>query len=150
MDFRIVSEDYIPLKICFGEETGLVNYFEFFKGFRSLVEIGVDKAMGCIKEITMVECDNFVEQSSPIPIREGIEGKICIQKVKNECNVFETKIYANGVDIIISSEKSAKYLKFGDVYIGISDSSNLTEICVYGMNELDILHIKRELAFCNK
>jgi|GEM_PF-855011 hypothetical protein len=147
---KLELEEYIPLKIiCSGEEEP-VNFFSYSKDKTSLLEIAVGVYSGLIKKITLLLSKDYVIFQSKMIIDE-INYEYGIIKFEEydvvECGKFTTYLFNDGIKIVLSNENSAKYIIIDTLYIGLSNSSEITEICMTQLNVEEIRFIKNELEF---
>jgi len=148
---KLILEEYIPLKIIFNEQKEGVKYISYSKGKKSHLEIVIGMQSCFIKKITLLLSEKYnffqkkliIEESKVTVGNLDIEIDSLVEKI--ECSNFFTYLFLNGVKIILSDEKSITFVKIDKVYIGISKSNEIVEICIIGLKEEEIYHIKNEL-----
>lgn len=145
---KLALEEYIPLKIiCEGRKES-VDYVSYSKGTKSLLEISVGIQSKAIKEIMLLLCEEYyiLDRKMDIENLETINTNLIFEGYKNvESNIFITNVYEDGIQMVISSEKSTKYIKMDTLYIGLSSTYEITEIGMNQLNKKEIAHIKNEL-----
>lgn len=147
---RLKLEEYIPLKVICGEREEPVNSISYSKDLKSLLEIAVGIHSGLIKKITLLLCEEYVilDQNLLLNKKEIIDSKIKFNDYMSvKCNCFKIYLYNDGIRLVISDEKSAKFVKMEMLFIGVSKKNEITEICIIQLNKKEIMHIKNELAF---
>ncbi len=142
---NIILEEYIPLKIILNKDEEALEYISYSKDKSSCLEFAVGIKSKLIKRITLLLCKEYSETANELIIENFENSKILLNGDDVECTVFKTILYSNGARIILSDKNSFKYIKIDNVYLGLSDTDNITEICVCGMNALELEHLKNEL-----
>ena len=147
---KLVLEDYIPLKIIVEGKEELVDVITYSKGTRSLLEIIIRRQSKSIKEITLLISEEYCIFNQKINAHKADYGNVnlrCKDYKHSEVSTFRTNVFEDGVQIVLSDEKSAKYVKMGRLYVGLSDTNELTEIGMEQLSEEESAHIKTELDF---
>lgn len=142
---NIKLEEYIPLKIIFNKDEEAVEYISYSKDKSSSLEFVVGIKSKLIKRITLLLCKEYSETANELVVENFEDRKIILNSDNVECTIFKTILYSNGARIILSDKNSLKYIKIDRVYFGLSDTDNITEICVCGMNTFELEHLKNEL-----
>ena len=133
-DGTFVPADYVPLEyILFDGQNG------------SLLEIDVDLSYYHIKRIVLVQCREYTYKEEPLLIYKHEDSIIKYPKGRFDCDIFRTIVYADGVRIVLSDKEAIKYRRTGDVYIGVSNTNDIMEICVCNMYEAELEHLKTVL-----
>ena len=68
-----------------------------------------------------------------------------LKKTFYQLKIFKTILCSNGARIVLSDKNSHKYIKMDKVYLGLSDTDDITEICVFDMSVSELEHLKKEL-----
>ena len=68
-------------------------------------------------------------------------------KLQNSCSCFKTYLHRNGIRIVISPVNASKYIKMDKLYVGLSTSDCIVEICICQLSSNEINHTKRELDY---
>lgn len=145
---KLELEEYIPLKIIFEEKEEPVDYIEYTKDEKSLLEITVGKKNRLLKRIILLLSEKYIISDERIVIDKlQVENAKLVFKenISVECQRFVTYLYKDGIRIVLSDKKSTKFVKMDTLYFGISDTNQITEICVVQLNAKEIAHIKQEL-----
>lgn len=142
---EIQLEEYIPLKIVVSNDFEGYEYIKYSQNDTSVLEIAVGSSNRTIKKITLLLCKEFFESEGKLSIDDYIEADVVIPSNDVACNVFKAILYSNGVKISLSENKCLKYYKIDRVYIGISDSNEISEICVDNMSDVELEHLRYEL-----
>lgn len=138
---NIKLEEYIPLKIIFNKDEEAVEYISYSKDKSPSLEFVVGIKSKLIKRITLLLCKEYSETANELVVENFEYRKIIFNSGNIECTI----LYSNGARIILSDKNSFKYIKIDKVYFGLSDTDNITEICVCGMNTFKLEHLKNEL-----
>ena len=148
---KFILEEYIPLKVILNEQKEEMKYIFYSKGKKSHLEIAIGMQSCFIKRITLLLSEKYDFFEKELIIEESqigagnldIELDSLVEKI--ECSHFLTHLFLNGVKIILSDKKSVTFVRMDKVYIGISKSNEIVEICIIGLNEKEMCHIKNEL-----
>lgn len=147
---KLELDEYIPLKIiCEGEKEPVDNV-SYSKGTKSLLEITVGIQSKSIKRITLLLSEEYhnLDRKINIDKLESVSANLTFGEYESiESSSFVTNFYNDGIQIVISDEKSTKYIKMDTLYIGLSSTYEITEIIVNQLNEKELAHIKNELEF---
>lgn len=147
---KLELDEYIPLKIiCEGEKEPVDNV-SYSKGTKSLLEITVGIQSKSIKRITLLLSEEYhnLDRKINIDKLESVSANLTFGEYESiESSSFVTNLYNDGIQIVISDEKSTKYIKMDTLYIGLSSTYEITEIIVNQLNEKELAHIKNELEF---
>lgn len=147
---KLELDEYIPLKIiCEGEKEPVDNV-SYSKGTKSLLEITVGIQSKSIKRITLLLSEEYhnLDRKINIDKLESVSANLIFGEYESiESSSFVTILYNDGIQIVISDEKSTKYIKMDTLYIGLSSTYEITEIIVNQLNEKELAHIKNELEF---
>lgn len=147
---KLELDEYIPLKIiCEGEKEPVDNV-SYSKGTKSLLEITVGIQSKSIKRITLLLSEEYhnLDRKINIDKLESVSANLTFGEYESiESSSFITNLYNDGIQIVISDEKSTKYIKMDTLYIGLSSTYEITEIIVNQLNEKELAHIKNELEF---
>lgn len=144
----IMLEEYIPLKVVLDRKEESVKNLSYSKDKTSLLEISIGVASGLIKRITLLLSKEYDISNSKLSIDFFEKEDLKINdESKNICAYFKTHLYADGIRIAISEEKVLKYVQMDKLYIGISSSDRIAEICLCQLNPDEIKHIRNELDY---
>lgn len=147
---KLELDEYIPLKIiCEGTKEPVDN-ISYSKGTKSLLEITVGIQSKSIKRITLLLSEEYhiLDRKINIDKLESVSANLTFGEYESiESISFVTNLYNDGIQIVISGEKSTKYIKMDTLYIGLSSTYEITEIIVNQLNEKELAHIKNELEF---
>lgn len=138
-------EEYIPLKIILNKDDEAAEYISYSKDKTSSLEFTVGIKSRLLKRITLLLCKEYSETTNKLVVENFEEGKIIFESEDVECSVFKTILYSNGVRIILSDKKSFHYIKMDKMYLGLSDTDDIIEICVCEMSVSELEHLKKEL-----
>ncbi len=144
-EVNIKLEEYIPLKIIFSKDEEAVEYISYSKNKTSSLEVVIGAKSKQIKRITLLLCKEFSETTNELVVKNCEDEKIIFNSTNIECNVFKTILYCNGARIILSDKTSDKYIKRDKVYLGLTDTNNIAEICICNMSVSEMEHLKTEL-----
>lgn len=148
VQYAHITESYIPLKLSLICEWEQLRYVSISKGKKSLLELAVGQNSGMMHRLVLLLCADFQVSSEQLVLNSYSTQKPNIPLLTGiECPVFRTVVYANGVQMVLSDKKTERYLKVSDVYWGLSESEELTEVVVLPMSTNEIDHIKKELAY---
>lgn len=142
---NIILEEYIPLKIIINKDDEAVDYLTFSKNNMSYIELTFGINSHFLKRVTLLSSHDFEYSDERLLIDKYIETNLCILKNKIKCDIFKTIIYQNGAKIILSSEKASRYVKVGNVFLGLSNNKAIVNICVCEMSLMELNHLKNEL-----
>ncbi|MBD5544695.1 MAG: hypothetical protein HDR01_10785 [Lachnospiraceae bacterium] len=142
---NIKLEDYIPLKIIFNKDEEAVEYISYSKDKTSSLEFVVGIKSKLIKRITLLLCKEYSEITNELVVENFEDRKIIFNKNNVECTIFKSILYSNGAKIILSDKNSFKYIRMEKVYFGLSDTDDITEICICDMSASELEHLKNEL-----
>jgi len=143
-----ILEEYIPLKIIFDKRLEEVKYISYCKDEKSYLEITIGVQTHLIKKIILLLSEKYDFLEKNLIIDESkvkVKNLIIEEKLSIECSEFITYVFTNGVRIKISNKDSTEFIKMDKVYIGLSESNEVTEICILQLTENEISHIKNEL-----
>lgn len=141
-------EEYIPLKIVCEKNNELVKHISYYNGTKSSLEISVGVKKRFIKRITLLLSEKYIISDESFVMNDPIieNGQLRFEDYTSvNCPIFQTILYIDGVRIILSTEKSLKYVKMDRLYIGISSTNQIAEICIAQLNCKEVSHIKNEL-----
>ncbi|MBP5555480.1 MAG: hypothetical protein J6X94_11510 [Lachnospiraceae bacterium] len=141
----IQLEEYIPLKIIVGNDFEGYEYIKYYKKDTSVLEVAVGTHNRTINIITLLLCKEYYENEEKLSINDYTESDVIIPSNDVACNVFKAILYSNGVKISLSEKKGFHYYKIDRVYIGLSDSNEIAEICVENMSDIELAHLRYEL-----
>lgn len=146
VDVSIRLEEYIPLKVLVDRESEPIKNISYFNGKTSFLEISVGITSGLIKRVTLLLSKEYDVNRGKLNIDTYEIGDLRVNdKMKNSCSYFKTHLYEDGIKIIISKKTIFKYVKMDKLYIGLSNSGSIVEICLCPLTLKDIKHIKDEL-----
>lgn len=145
---KLDLDEYIPLKITCDRGEEPVDNVSYSKGTKSLLEITIGIQSKSIKRITLLLSEEYYILNRKINVNkfESVNANLIFNEYKNtESSIFVTNLYEDGIQIVISNEKSSKYVKMDKLYIGLSSTYEITEISMDQLNEKELAHIKNEL-----
>ena len=142
---NIILEEYIPLKIVINKDDEAVDYLTFSKNNTSYIELTFGINSHFLKRVTLLSSHEFEYAADSLLIDKYIETNIYISKNKIKCDIFKTIIYLNGAKIVLSLENVSRYIKVGNVFLGLSNNDSIVNICVCEMSQLELKHLKNEL-----
>lgn len=142
---NIILEEYIPLKVIINKDDEAVDYLTFSKNNISHIELTFGINSHFLKRVILLSSYEFEYSIGFLLIENYIETNISLSKNKIECDIFKTIIYKNGVKIILSSENVSRYIKIGNVFLGVSNNDSIVNICVCEMSLKELKHLKNEL-----
>lgn len=150
MNVKLQLEEYIPLKVVIEDIEEPVNYFSYSKGKKSLLEFAVGAKSEKIKKITLLMSAEYTITNNTI----GIDSELCecaniiIEDYGNmECEEFSTYLFEDGIKISLSTEHIDRYIQIDNLYVGISRTNLINEICVMKLSKDELNHIKTELEY---
>lgn len=138
-------EEYIPLKIIFNKDEEAVEYISYSKDKTSSLEFTVGIKSRLLKGITLLLCKEYSETTNKLEVGDFEAGRMIIHSDDIECPIFKTILYSNGTRIILSDKESFHYIKMDKVYLGLSETDDIIEICVCDMSVSELEHVKKEL-----
>ena len=147
----VILEEYFSLQVLIdrGDEPG--DYLSYFKETTSLLEISVGMTTRLIKKITLLLTKEYDITYRKLDIDNYEIGDLKIEdNPRNSCSYFKTHVYRNGIRIVLSEEKTLKYIKMDRLYVGLSCSGRIVEICLCQLSPKEVKHIKRELKYESK
>ena len=135
VDGRFVSADMHVLN----------SYMYFSKQTKSSIELTLDETCHYLKEIVLLLSYEYSITDEFLSINICEKGVVNYFEGDIKCEVFKTVVYSDGVKILLSSKPAVKYRRIDNVYIGVSDTNDIMEICVCNMNEAELEHLKTVL-----
>lgn len=150
MNVGLELEEYIPLKVVIEDIEEPVNYFSYSKGKKSLLEFAVGVKSEMIKKITLLMSAEYTISDKKVCM--GSEPCECANiKMEEyntiECEKFSTYLFEDAIKISLSTERIDRYIQMDKLYIGISNTSAINEICVMKLSKDEVEHIKTELEY---
>lgn len=144
----ISLEEYIPLKVLIDRKDEPIKNLSYSKDKTSFLEITTGITSGFIKRITLLLSKEYDINDSKLSIDVYETGDLKLnEELKNNCAYFKTHLYEDGVRIVISEEKVFKFVKTDRLYVGLSNSGKIAEICLCQLTSNEINHIKKELNY---
>lgn len=150
MNVRLELEEYIPLKVVIEDMVEPVNYFSYSKGKKSLLEFAVGVQSEIIKKITLLMSAEYTISDKKIcMVSEPCEcAKIKMKDYSTmECEKFSTYLFEDAIKISLSTRCIDRYIQMDKLYIGISSTNEISEICVMRLSKEEVEHIKTELEY---
>lgn len=141
----IKLEEYIPLKIIFDRAEEPVDYISYSKETTSSLEFAVGMKSKQILRITLLLSKEYLVVKDKLVLDNFEEGNLILANNNVNCKYFKTFLYSDGAKIVVSNKNSYKYIKMDRIRFGLSDTNDITEICVCDMNACELEHLKNEL-----
>ncbi len=143
---KFVSETYFPAIVEFSSEELNNLFLEFNNGSTDMLELSVHPSTHILKRITLTLCNHFEIINKKISIPAAIEGVFHIDGPDStECDYFQTKVYSNGIEILLSNKKGKNYLQSGNVIMSLSEDDTLISIYIINLSPEQVEHVKDEL-----
>ena len=74
---RFVREEYFPVRIDFGDQTGYSRHVELVRGDTDLAEVATDPETGALRRILIVLCNHYRYEEGCVPVPACDEGGSC-------------------------------------------------------------------------
>lgn len=143
---RFIQEDYFPVIIEYSSEELNNKFLEFNYTDTDMFEISVNPETYEIKRFSLTLCNHFSFVNAKMMIPKYEEGILHISgPATTECSLFNTIVYEDGLEIIVSSESASIYLKTGQLIFALTDNNELTSVFITDLTANNIDHAKAEL-----
>ncbi|MCH5185993.1 MAG: hypothetical protein J1F64_07705 [Oscillospiraceae bacterium] len=146
IDVIIQTDEYIPLKVIFSRPQEVVKYISYSKDSTSYLEFAIGKFSKQIVRMLLLLSKEYSIVQDKLELNDVYNDNfIFINENNISCLIFKTYIYSNGIKILLSDKECYKHIKTDKVYFGVSNTNELTDVCIYNLSDLELYHIKKEL-----
>lgn len=145
---EVVLRDYFPLYVLFAEkEPDLLRHFDIVKDPTDCIEFACDYTNNRLLRINLVLANSYSIVQGPLAVEACPLGSFAfdLPPITNT-EVFQSKIYDNGIEIALSREEPFTFYGAGDIRIGLNASGEIVRICSLNMSADAIAHAKEELG----
>jgi len=144
-DSQFVEEEYIPITIVFNK-SDFNKHIGFYYNDTDLAEFALDPKNNSINKFVLTLSSHFEFHNREIDMHSTHNGIIKLMyPSRNECSIFKVDVYSNGVGICLSDQQSLKYIRSGQLIIGLDHNDNISAIEIVDLTESNISFIKNEL-----
>ena len=141
------AEDYFPAIVTFSAEEVNNVFIEFSYRDTDMFELVGSSMDGIIKQFTLTLCNHFEVYDDNMNTPDAMEGTIFFSKNDSiECEMFNLRIYKNGLRIDMSQKRTDKFLKCGQLIFVFADDESLVSLYVTDLSDLDISHVLEEVS----
>ncbi len=141
-----VEEEYIPIQVVIKEEE-LNKHIGFYYNDTDLAEFVLNYETMSLNKFVLTFTNNFEFIDLPLQIPDSESGEIKLYYPdENYCSTFSVNVYSDGVQITLSDNTSEKYIKSGQIILGLDSDENIVEVLITELNESNIEFIKNELT----
>jgi hypothetical protein len=142
-----IEEEYIPATIEYSSEELNNHFIEFNYKDSDMLEMAVNPKSKILKRVSLILCNHYSFENATMPIPDADEGCLYIEDSDTtECDTFITRVYLDGIEIILSNNASAKYYRCGNIIFSMDASDTLVSVHFIKLSPQDINHVKNELS----
>lgn len=147
MKSHIIRDPYLPFALEFGEEIDDYRHMGFYMGDTSLLELGTNYYTKEVGKLVLILSENHSDIDTALLPPECEEGRLFYEMPRHvECSRFETVIYENGIDYLLSATEPVEYFRCAQVVFGFDSEKNITRIIVCDVDPEDIKHLRDSLS----
>lgn len=144
---KVVTANYFPLYILFTEEEpDLLRHYDIVKRPTDCIELACDYNTNRLLRLNLVLASSFSIVGGHLDLDDYPLGSLYLELPKiTETSVFHTKIYDDGIEVIVSEHEPVSFYRSGDVRIGLDADGNIASVSALAMNPVAIAHAKDEV-----
>ena len=144
---KVVTADYFPLYVLFTEEEpDLLRHYDIAKRPTDCIEFACDYDTNRLLRLNLVLANSFSIVGGHLDSDDYPRGSLYIELPKiTETSIFHTKIYDDGIEIIVSERDPISFRGAGNVSIGLDADGGLASVSILAMSPLEIAHAKDEV-----
>ena len=145
---RFISEVYFPAIVELSSEELNNRFIVFHFEDTDLMELTVHRDTNELKRLSLTLCKHYeiVDEELSVPSCE--EGTFFIDESdSSKCSFFLSKVFLDGLQIIISDSPTDHFFKTGQLFFGLSADDELTNILITDLSPQEVDHIKTEFSF---
>lgn len=145
---RFICEDYIAAKVVFDKDSKDYRHVMLSYSNTDALEFGLNRSSGLLEKFVLILCKHFYVSENKLVLPKAPNGDIYLAMPKvTSCNLFKSTIYANGMHILLSSNKTNELNACGNVIIGFDSNKNITELYLTHLSANEREHILKELRY---
>lgn len=144
---RVVTVDYFPLYVLFTEEEpDLLRHYDIAKRPTDCIELACDYDTNRLLRLNLVLANSFSIVGGHLDLDDCPLGSLYLELPKiTETSVFHTKIFDDGIEVIVSEHEPVSFCGVGDVRIGLDADGNVASVSTLAMSPFAIAHAKDEV-----
>ena len=138
--------DYFPLYMLFTEEEpDLLRHFNIIKHPSDCIEFACDYNTNLLLRVNLVLANSYSIVHEPLTLGDCPTGSFVIDLPNiTEVKVFYSKIYDDGIEIVLSDDEPTVMLGSGDLRIGLTAGGDIARVFALNMSSDAIAHAKEE------
>ena len=142
----MATADYFPLYVLFTEEEpDLLCHYDIAKRPTDCIEFACDYDTNRLLRLNLVLANSFSIVGGHLDLDDYPRGSLFLELPKiTETSVFHTKIYDDGIEVIVSEHEPASFCGVGNVRIGLDAEGNVASVSALAMGPSAIAHAKDE------
>ena len=142
----MATADYFPLYVLFTEEEpDLLRHYDIAKRPTDCIEFACDYNTNRLLRLNLVLANSFSIVGGHLDLDDYPRGSLFLELPKiTETSVFHTKIYDDGIEVIVSEHEPASFCGVGNVRIGLDAEGNVASVSALAMGPAAIAHAKDE------
>lgn len=142
----MATADYFPLYVLFTEEEpDLLCHYDIAKRPTDCIEFACDYDTNRLLRLNLVLANSFSIVGGHLDLDDYPRGSLFLELPKiTETSVFHTKIYDDGIEVIVSEHEPASFCGVGNVRIGLDAEGNVASVSALAMGPAAIAHAKDE------
>ena len=143
---KVITADYFPLYVLFTEEEpDLLCHYDIAKRPTDCIEFACDYDTNRLLRLNLVLANSFSIVGGHLDLDDYPRGSLFLELPKiTETSVFHTKIYDDGIEVIVSEHEPASFCGVGNVRIGLDAEGNVASVSALAMGPAAIAHAKDE------
>ena len=143
----MATADYFPLYVLFTEEEpDLLCHYDIAKRPTDCIEFACDYDTNRLLRLNLVLANSFSIVGGHLDLGDYPRGSLFLELPKiTETSVFHTKIYDDGIEVIVSEHEPASFCGVGNVRIGLDAEGNVASVSALAMGPVAIAHAKDEV-----
>lgn len=144
---KVVTADYFPLYVLFAEEEpDLLRHYDIVKRPTDCIEFACDYDTNRLLRLNLVLANSFSIVGGHLDLDDCPLGSLYLELPKiTETSVFHTRIYDDGIEVVVSENEPVTFCGSGDVRIGLDADGNITSVSALTMSPAAIAHAKDEV-----
>lgn len=144
---KVVTADYFPLYVLFTEEEpDLLRHYDIAKRPTDCIEFACDYDTNRLLRLNLVLANSFTIVGGHLDLDDYPRGSLYLELPKiTETSVFHTKIYDDGIEVIVSEHEPVSFCGVGNVRIGLDADGNVASVSALAMSPVAIAHAKDEV-----
>ena len=142
-----VMADYFPLYVLFTEvEPDLLRHYDIAKRPTYCIEFACGYDTNHLVRLNLVLANSFSIVGGHLDSDDYPRGSLYLELPKiTETSVFHTKIYDDGIEVIVSEREPVSFCGSGDIRIGLDADGNVASVSALAMGPVAIAHAKDEV-----